>query len=121
MDQGLPQVTDQSSLANPNQFPIQYQDVWLKDKRQVEFWKSPLTPKPRSRKISLKECLDREPTQATPTTAIDNPPGDDSTWELSLSMPSIEWEHMVDQLNQDPPANLIADWLRHGHHGRGRN
>ena len=44
-----------------------------------------------------------------PTTAVDDPPGDDSTQELSLSAPSIEWEHMVDQLNQDACANSIVD------------
>ena len=66
-------------------------------------------PQPRSRKISLKEYLDWGPTPATSTMAIDDPPGDGGTWELSLSTPSIEWEHMVDQLNEDPCADSMAD------------
>ena len=100
-------VTDESPLANPNQFPILYQDIRLKDKRRVEF-SDPPTLKPKSRKISLKEYLDHEPTPTAPMMAIDDPPMDDSTQELSLSVPSFEWEHMVYQLNQDPHADSIA-------------
>ena len=66
-------------------------------------------PQPRSRKISLKKYLDHGPTPATSTTAVDDLLGDDRTWELSLSAPSIEWEHMVDQLNQDPSADSMVD------------
>ena len=109
MDQGPPQVTDQPPLANPNQFPILYQDVWLKDKRRVKFSKPPSTPQPRSRKTSLKEYLDQGPTPATSMKAVDDLLVDDGTQELSLSAPSIEWEHMVDQLNQDPCADSMAD------------
>ena len=108
-NQGLPWATDQPSPINLIQFPIQYQDVQLKDRRWVEFLKSPSTPKTESKKISLKEYLNHKPTQVTPLTITDELPGDDSIWELSLSTPSIEWEHMVDQLNQDPQANSIAD------------
>ena len=45
--------------------------------------------------------------------ATDELHGDNSVWDLSLPMPSIEWGHMMDQLNQDPRADLIAD-SRHG-------
>ena len=43
MDQDPPRVADETPLANPNQFPILYQDVRLKDKRRVEFSKPPYT------------------------------------------------------------------------------
>ena len=33
VDQDLPRAADESPLADPNQFPILYQDVQLKDKR----------------------------------------------------------------------------------------
>ena len=92
--------------------PILYQDVWLKDKRQVKFLKPPSMPQPRSRKISLKECLDQGPTPVTSVTAVDDLPGDGGTWEQSLSTPSIEWEHTVYQLNQDPHADSMADSSR---------
>ena len=79
------------------------------NRRRVEFSKSPSTLKTEQRKISLREYLNHEPTLVTPKTATDELSGDDSIQELSLSTPSIEWEHMVDQLNQDPRANSIAD------------
>ena len=41
--------------------------------------------------------------------ATDEPQGDDSVWDLSLPVPSIEWGHMVNQLNRDPWADSIAN------------
>ena len=109
MNQGLPQSADLPPPTNPTQFPILYQDVWLKDKRQVEFSKPPSMPQPRSRKISLREYLDQGSAPATPATAIDNPSGNGGARELSLSTPSFDWEHMVDQLNQDPRVDSMMD------------
>ena len=109
MDQGLPQSADPSPPTDPAQCPILYQDVWLKDKSQVEFSEPPSTPQPRSRKVSLREYLDWGSTSADSETAIDNPHGNGGAWELSLSTPSFDWEHMVDQLNQDPHADSMTD------------
>ena len=41
-----------------------------------------------------------------------NLPGNDGAPDLSLSAPSFDWEHMVDQLNQDPHADSMTDSSR---------
>ena len=81
----------------------------LKDRRGIKFLKPPSTQTVEPKKISLKEYLDRKPTQVTSTTTTTEHQGDDCAQDLSLPAPSIEWGHMVNQLNQDPQADLIVD------------
>ena len=58
MDQGLPRSVDLPPPTDLAQFPILYQDVWLKDKRWVKLSKLPPTPQPRPRKASLRKHLE---------------------------------------------------------------
>ena len=101
--------TDPPPPTDSAQFPILYQDVGLKDKRWVKLSKSPLTPGPKPRKVSLRKYLEHSLALTAPTTATDNPLGNDRIPDLSLSAPSLNWEHMVDQLNQDPCADSVMD------------
>ena len=79
--QSLPQMTDQPQPIDPlestGQFPIQYWDVQLKDRRCIKFLKPPSTQTVKPKKISLKEYLDHKPTQATSTMTTAEHQGDD--------------------------------------------
>ena len=85
--------------------------MWLKDKRWVKLSKSSSTPQPKPRKVSLRKYLEWGLALAASTTAADDLPGNNRTLDLSLSAPSLDWEHMVDQLNQDPRADSVTETL----------
>ena len=93
----------------PAQFPILCQDVQLKDKRWVELLRTPLAPQPKPRKVSLRNYLECSSAPTTPATATDALTGNDEIPDLSVSAPSLDWEQMVDQLNQDPCADSVMD------------
>ena len=90
-------------------FPILCQDVQLKDRRRVELSKSPPAPRPRPRKVSLRNYLEHGSAPTAPATVTDALLGNDGIPDLSVSAPSLDWEQMVDQLNQDPHADLVTD------------
>ena len=104
-----PQLTDPSPPNGLVQFPILCQDVQLKDRRWVGLSKSPLAPWPKPRKVSLRKYLERSSALTAPTTVTDDLLGNDGILDLSVSTPSLDWERMVDQLNQDPHANSATD------------
>ena len=83
--------------------------MWLKDERRAELSKLSSTPRPKPRKVGLKKCLERGPAPAASVVATDNLPGNNGVPDLSLSTPSLDWEHMVDQLNQDPHADSVTE------------
>ena len=90
-------------------FPILCQDVRLKDRRWVELSKSPPAPQPKPRKVSLRNYLKHSSAPTAPATVTDALPENDRILDLSVSAPSLDWEQMVDQLNQDPRADLVMD------------
>ena len=109
MDHDLSRSTDPPLPTGLAQFPILYQDVRLKDKRQVKLSKSPPAPWPKPRKVSLRNYLECSSALTASTMATDDPSVGDRIPDLSLSAPSLNWEHMVDQLNQDPRTDSVMD------------
>ena len=81
----------------------------LKDRRRVELSKTPPALQPKPRKVSLRNYLECGSAPTTPATVTDTLPGNDEIPDLSVSAPSLDWEQMVDQLNQDPHADSVTD------------
>ena len=104
-----PQLADPLPSNGSAQFPILCQDVRLKDRRRVKLSKSPLAPWPKPRKVSLRKYLEHSSASTAPATVTDDLPGNDGIPDLSVSAPSLDLEQMVDQLNQDPHADLVMD------------
>ena len=104
-----PRLTDPSPPNGSAWFPILCQDVRLKDRRWVKLLKSPPAPQPKPRKVSLRKYLECSLAPTAPTTVADDLLGNDRILDLSVSTPSLDWERMVDQLNQDPHTDSVTD------------
>ena len=107
-----PRSTDQPQPGNQpqstSQPQIQYRDVWLKDRTCIGILK-PFGPNNQAQEDKSGGTLGQKQDQTTLTVSTTEPQGEIWGQELSLPAPSIEWGHMVNQLNQDPWAELIAD------------
>ena len=68
----------------------------LKDRRHVEFLKPPSTQSTEPQKINLEEYQDQKQDQEALTVSTTEPQ-------------KVEWGHLVNQLNQDPQKDSIAD------------
>ena len=111
MDHDLSRSTDPPPPIGSVRFPILYQDVRLKDKRWVELSKSSLAPQPKPRKVSLRKYLEHSSARLLPPWLLTTRWGMMESWTY-LSSPSLNWERMVDHLNQDPCADSVMDLNR---------
>ena len=86
-----------------------YRNVQLKDRRHVESLKSPSTQQTEPQKINLEEYWDQKQDQEALIVSTTKPQEEDWDQTLALPTPSVKWGHLVNQLNQDPQENSVAD------------